>query len=675
MNGDGYADVIVGADGYDAGQSGRGRGVRLPRQRHAASPIGDPGDARRRSSSRTRRALTSACSVAGAGDVNGDGYADVIVGAIRLRRGPDRRGRGLRVPRQRHRGSPTATPRRRRAQLECEPGGRAASAAAWRAAGDVNGDGYADVIVGACVYDAGQTPTRARPSCSWAAPAGIADGNPRRRAAQLESNQAERVARRQRRLGGRRERRRLRRRDRRARTCYDAGETDEGAAFVFLGSASGIANGNPATAARAARVGPGERAASAQRGGGRRRERRRLRRRDRRRLALRRGPDRRGRGLRVPRQRVGHRRAAIPRRRRRSSSRIRRARSSASAWPRRGDVNGDGYADVIVGAYRLRQRARRTRARPSCSSAARSGIANGNPADGARRSSSRTRRARCFGSSVAGGGRRERRRLRRRDRRAPRLRRRPDRRGRGLRLPRRRDRDRGRQSRDGGGRSSSRTRRTPSSASSVAGAGDVNGDGYADVIVGAPALRRGPDRRGRGLRLPRQRRRASPTAIPRRPRRSSSRTRPSAVLGCSVAAAGDVNGDGYADVIVGARYYDAGADRTRARPSCSSAARRGDRRRQPRDGGARSSSRIRRTRCFGCSVAAAGDVNGDGYADVIVGALSYDAGQTRRGRGLRVPRQRVGHRGRQPRDGATRSSSRTRSSAQLRLQRRRRRAT
>ena len=30
---------------------------------------------------------------------------------------------------------------------------------------------------------------------------------------------------------------------------YDAGETDEGAAFVFLGSASGIADGDPTTAA------------------------------------------------------------------------------------------------------------------------------------------------------------------------------------------------------------------------------------------------------------------------------------------------------------------------------------------------------------------------------------------------------------------------------------------
>ena len=46
---------------------------------------------------------------------------------------------------------------------------------------------------------------------------------------------------------------------------YDDGETDEGAAFVYLGGAQGIVDGSPANAARPARVGPGERAARLQR--------------------------------------------------------------------------------------------------------------------------------------------------------------------------------------------------------------------------------------------------------------------------------------------------------------------------------------------------------------------------------------------------------------------------
>ena len=85
----------------------------------------------------------------------------------------------------------------------------------------------------------------------------------------------------------------------------------------------------------------------------------------------------------------------------------------------------------------------------------------------------------------------------------------------------------------------------------------------------------------------------------------------------SVAPAGDVNGDGYADVIVGARSYDAGqSDEGAAFVFLGSAAGIATRRLR----GARSSSRTRSMRRFGASVASAGDVNGDGYADVIVGA-------------------------------------------------------
>ena len=112
----------------------------------------------------------------------------------------------------------------------------------------MNGDGYADVIVGAHYYDAGQSNEGAAFVFLGSA-SGIADGSPATAAAQLESDQAVSPY-----LGlsvsgagdvnG----------DGYADVIvgahyYDAGQSNEGAAFVFLGSASGIADGSPATAA------------------------------------------------------------------------------------------------------------------------------------------------------------------------------------------------------------------------------------------------------------------------------------------------------------------------------------------------------------------------------------------------------------------------------------------
>ena len=123
----------------------------------------------------------------------------------------------------------------------------------------------------------------------------------------------------------------------------------------------------------------------------------------------------------------------------------------------------------------------------------------------------------------------------------------------------------------------------------------------------------------------------------------------SASLGNSVAGAGDVNGDGYADVIVGAHCYDAGqTDEGAAFVFLGSASGIADG--NPATAAAQLES-DQADAYLGYSVAGAGDVNGDGYADVIVGAQFYDAGRDRRGGGVRVPRQRVGDRARQPGDG------------------------
>jgi hypothetical protein len=90
-------------------------------------------------------------------------------------------------------------------------------------AGDVNGDGYSDVIVGAEHYDSGE-PQEGAAFVFLGGAAGIDGGNPAAAAARLEGDQN-------------------------GAPLYGAGELDEGAAFVFLGSVSGIASGGPASAA------------------------------------------------------------------------------------------------------------------------------------------------------------------------------------------------------------------------------------------------------------------------------------------------------------------------------------------------------------------------------------------------------------------------------------------
>ena len=113
--------------------------------------------------------------------------------------------------------------------------------------------------------------------------------------------------------------------------------------------------------------------------------------------------------------------------------------------------------------------------------------------------------------------------------------------------------------------------------------------------------------------------------------------------GCSVASAGDVNGDGLDDVIVGAPYgrdggYDAGQayviyGRTDTRGRIDLGAL------SVADGfviqGDRDSDRA------GSSVASAGDMNGDGLDDMLVGASSADAGKAYVIYGTTGPRGRL----------------------------------
>jgi hypothetical protein len=82
--------------------------------------------------------------------------------------------------------------------------------------------------------------------------------------------------------------------------------------------------------------------------------------------------------------------------------------------------------------------------------------------------------------------------------------------------------------------------------SSVGTAGDVNGDGYADVIVGAPRDTNGQNIEGRAFVY-----HGSTSGLSSTLNWTAESNQANARLGTSVDTAGDVNGDGYADVIVG----------------------------------------------------------------------------------------------------------------------------
>jgi hypothetical protein len=102
-----------------------------------------------------------------------------------------------------------------------------------------------------------------------------------------------------------------------------------------------------------------------------------------------------------------------------------------------------------------------------------------------------------------------------------------------------------------------------------------------------------------------------------------------ASLGSSVAGAGDVNGDGIDDVIVGAPRYDTGeSDAGVAFVFLGGNA--GIANGSPASAAARFASGQVGARLGHC-VAGAGDVNADGYADVVVGARRYDAAETDEG--------------------------------------------
>ena len=143
---------------------------------------------------------------------------------------------------------------------------------------------------------------------------------------------------------------------------------------------------------------------------------------------------------------------------------------------------------------------------------------------------------------------------------------------------------------------------------SVAGAGDVNGDGFDDFIVGASMFDNQQVNEGRAFFY------NGSAGVPDvYPEWTAESDQTGALFGASVSGAGDVNADGYADVIVGAYQYN---NKGRAYVYLGSPIGLALTPTWTADGD-------QATAFFGGSVASAGDVNGSGYSAVIVGASQY----------------------------------------------------
>lgn len=149
---------------------------------------------------------------------------------------------------------------------------------------------------------------------------------------------------------------------------------------------------------------------------------------------------------------------------------------------------------------------------------------------------------------------------------------------------------------------------------SVEGVGDINGDGFDDIIVGASEYANGESGEGVVFSF-----NGSSTGINLTPSVMLEKDQADADFGHSVTGLGDLNGDGYNDIAVGAFHFDNNESDEGAafiffgspeglKPT--------DLMFESNQAGS----------LMGASVKNAGDVNGDGTSDLIIGAQGFGQG-------------------------------------------------
>jgi MYXO-CTERM domain-containing protein len=143
----------------------------------------------------------------------------------------------------------------------------------------------------------------------------------------------------------------------------------------------------------------------------------------------------------------------------------------------------------------------------------------------------------------------------------------------------------------------------------VAGAGDVNCDGYDDVIVGAPSL---GSSRGTAYIF-----HGNATGVSTTAARSINGVTAANYFGFALATLGDITGDGCAEIVISAYNNSSGKGAVYIYHGSASGI------------GTTAATTLAGTAAsgeFGYSVDGAGDVNGDGYNDLVVGADYVSSG-------------------------------------------------